>query len=334
MARLFFVLYSLLISTYTLSLDGHFIIEQNKTDKDWSILDKFNNSFDKNNIASSELLLIGEKFGIKLRQSDFSLDLVRFTEPKDVRLKAKSHFSELYFFLDSDSAISVSFKNQKADDQFIKCYSFSTFIIGSCEDASITITNSDEKYNILKNDIMKIDGKNEEFRFSYTSNQYNNFSDQIIVYAGISKNSFDWITPIEEIKSGFLFNLTIEGQKLGDLIQRELSRLPQRDSFYIYKVGITSKKDFQLNSFIDFFYELDIVALSSDKYNEINTFQNNNVRFKSGLNMNFNQLDLSFYGILYKNNILGYEDIAFNQRSEHHFDKKFGNLGLKLQYNF
>tara|TARA_B100000674_G_scaffold388900_1_gene332547 strand:+ start:327 stop:1331 length:1005 start_codon:yes stop_codon:yes gene_type:complete len=334
MARLFFVLYSLLISTYILSLDGHFIIEQNKTDKDWSILDKFNNSFDKNNIASSELLLIGEKFGIKLRQSDFSLDLVRFTEPKDVRLKAKSHFSELYFFLDSDSAISVSFKNQKADDQFIKCYSFSTFIIGSCEDASITITNSDEKYNILKNDIMKIDGKNEEFRFSYTSNQYNNFSDQIIVYAGISKNSFDWITPIEEIKSGFLFNLTIEGQKLGDLIQRELSRLPQRDSFYIYKVGITSKKDFQLNSFIDFFYELDIVALSSDKYNEINTFQNNNVRFKSGLNMNFNQLDLSFYGILYKNNILGYEDIAFNQRSEHHFDKKFGNLGLKLQYNF
>tara|TARA_B100000212_G_scaffold332128_1_gene300045 strand:- start:411 stop:1415 length:1005 start_codon:yes stop_codon:yes gene_type:complete len=334
MARLFFVLYSLLISTYTLSLDGHFIIEQNKTDKDWSILDKFNNSFDKNNIVSSELLLIGEKFGIKLRQSDFSLDLVRLTEPKDVRLKAKSHFSELYFFLDSDSAISVSFKNQKADDQFIKCYSFSTFIIGSCEDASITITNSDEKYNILKNDIMKIDGKNEEFRFSYTSNQYNNFSDQIIVYAGISKNSFDWITPIEEIKSGFLFNLTIEGQKLGDLIQRELSRLPQRDSFYIYKVGITSKKDFQLNSFIDFFYELDIVALSSDKYNEINTFQNNNVRFKSGLNMNFNQLDLSFYGILYKNNILGYEDIAFNQRSEHHFDKKFGNLGLKLQYNF
>ena len=172
MARLLFVLYSLLISTYTLSLDGHFIIEQNKTDKDWSILDKFNNSFDKNNIVSSELLLIGEKFGIKLRQSDFSLDLVRFTEPKDVRLKAKSHFSELYFFLDSDSAISVSFKNQKADDQFIKCYSFSTFIIGSCEDASITITNSDEKYNILKNDIMKIDGKNEEFRFSYTSNQY------------------------------------------------------------------------------------------------------------------------------------------------------------------
>ena len=80
--------------------------------------------------------------------------------------------------------------------------------------------------------------------------------------------------------------------------------------------------------------DADFVAFTIEKYDQINKFENGNIKLETGLNFFYNNFDLSIYGILYKNNILGYEDIAFNQRSEHHFGKKFGNLGLKLQYNF
>ena len=333
-ARYILFLNLCLISLYSFSLDGHISFDQSRTDKSWSLLDSFNNSFDKNNNNTTELLLFNDKYGFKFTQSDFSLDLLRTTEPKEVNLRAKSYISEIYYFINQDSAISLMFKDQKADDQFIQCYTFSSFTIGSCDDATINITNSDEKYNSLGNNLMKIQGQNEEFQLKFTKNNYSFFSDKLILYIGASKNTFDWITPIEEIQSGFLYNLTINGQKLGDLIQTELSRLPQRDLFYIYKLGISINKEYELNNFMNFFYNADFVALTSKKYDQINKFQNSNIKLETGINFFYNNFDLSIYGILYKNNILGYEDIAFNQRSEHHFDKKFGNLGLKLQYNF
>jgi len=38
--------------------------------------------------------------------------------------------------------------------------------------------------------------------------------------------------------------------------------------------------------------------------------------------------------ILTKNNLIGFEHITFNQRTEHYFDRTYGNLGAKVVFNF
>ena len=42
----------------------------------------------------------------------------------------------------------------------------------------------------------------------------------------------------------------------------------------------------------------------------------------------------SFSGSIYKNNLFGFEDISFNQRSEHQFDDPFGSLNASFKYIF
>jgi hypothetical protein len=65
------------------------------------------------------------------------------------------------------------------------------------------------------------------------------------------------------------------------------------------------------------------------------SIENNNMKLTTGLIFNIrNSLKFSLSGTFYKNNLFGFEDISFNQRSEHHFDRKFGSLDLNLSYYF
>jgi hypothetical protein len=45
-------------------------------------------------------------------------------------------------------------------------------------------------------------------------------------------------------------------------------------------------------------------------------------------------ITISLSGIFYKNNLFGYEDISFTQRSEHHFSKPFGSINSSLKISF
>ena len=119
-----------------------------------------------------------------------------------------------------------------------------------------------------------------------------------------------------------------------ELIQNELIRLPQRDNWNIYKLGASVNKNFFINNLISLFYKLDLMFLYEDNYNEINYFPNKNVKIDSGINLNFENFVVILSGSIYKNNILGFEDISFNQRSEHHFDMEFGTINLEFLYRF
>jgi len=181
---------------------------------------------------------------------------------------------------------------------------------------------------------MMIDGKNDEIEFNFMKALDFKIIDEINFYFGLSENSFKWLTPLEEIKSGFIYNLEFNGSKVGVLIDTELSRLPQREKFLIYKIGSNFKNEININSYLSFFYDIDLVYLINDDYKKINHFPSNNIKLQSGLRFFSNNLEIDIYGNIYKNNIIGYEDISFNQRSEHHFNSKFGNLGFSIKLTF
>ena len=179
-----------------------------------------------------------------------------------------------------------------------------------------------------------IDGSNQEIKLSYMRGLSSLLFDEVNIYLALSENSFDWITPLEEIKSGFIYEITYNDEKIGVLIENELKRLPQRNSWKMIKFGSKINKDIKITNILDIFYELDIVYLYENDYVELNNFQNNNIKLDTGLRFNIENLNVSIYGSLYKNNLIGYQDISFNQRSEHHFDSNFGSISLNIKYNF
>ena len=333
--RLIFLCF-IFLSANVLAISGYIKTDLSVTDKDWSFVPTLTNSFNYSETSANEIFLLKDNFGLIYKTSNFELDLIRPVQPKILSLKANSTYTEILYTLNDQTAISISFKDQSADSQRIDCYTFSSLTIGYCNEAQIGISNSKEKYDPLGNDsIMLIDAFNEEFQFKYYQASKSNFLDEYILYIGISKNKFDWLSPIEELTSGFISNLKFNGSRVGDLVTNEIKRLPQRDEFLIYKVGINLDKTINVYSFIDFFYEFDLLFIETKDYKVYKSINNHNFKLKTGFDLNFNEnLIFSFSGSIYKNNLFGFEDISFNQRSEHQFDDPFGSLNASFKYIF
>ena len=113
---------------------------------------------------------------------------------------------------------------------------------------------------------MLINANNEEFQFKYYQASKSIFLDEYILYIGISENKFDWLSPIEELTSGFISNLKFKGSRVGDLVANEIQRLPQRNQFLLYKLGINLTKEVNVYSFIDFFYGIDLLIIETKDY--------------------------------------------------------------------
>ena len=76
---------------------------------------------------------------------------------------------------------------------------------------------------------MIIDGKNEEFRFNSIYALDTTYIDELTLYIGQSKNKFNWLSPIEELTTGFISTLSFGDSTIGELVGSELERMPQRD---------------------------------------------------------------------------------------------------------
>ena len=331
----FFLVYLVFFNINANALNGFVSIDYSATDKDWSFLPEVTNSFDYSDFSSFELMLVQNNIGLKFNLGEFYLNLERPVQPKSLALNAESHLFEFFYILDSDKSISFTFKNQTSDTQQIECYTFSSLTIGFCDEAVLSITNRKDKYDVLDdNKLMLLDAANKEIKLSYTQAIDTFFSDEYILYLAIGKNEFDWLSPIEELTNGFIANLSYRGSRIGDLVNNEIKRLPQRDGFQLYKLGLNFYKNIIIFKNISFFYDFDVVFVETKDYKIYNNINNHNIKFETGLNYRIDDLSFSLSGTLYQNNLFGYEDISFNQRSEHHFSSNFGTLNIKLRYNF
>jgi hypothetical protein len=182
---------------------------------------------------------------------------------------------------------------------------------------------------------MLINGSNEEFKIRYYQALNSTLIDEFILYLASSKNSFDWLSPIEELQTGFLSNLSFNGSTIGSIVRQEIKRLPQREDFILNKVGINVINNISLNRYLDYFYIIDFVLVEPEDYRIYRSIPKNNIKIETGITLlASDSISLSLFGTLYKNNLFGYEDISFNQRSEHHFNKVFGSLNIKLKFLF
>ncbi len=331
-----FIFCLLLLASYDLqAINGYISLDKNITDVSWSFLPETNTSFKYSESSSNKFLIYHKRFGVKLDQSVFNLDLERSIQPKVLNLNANSNSIELFNISDDlTSTYSLTFKTQSSDPQKINCYTFSTLTVGSCSDARFNVTNNKPKYDILGDSLLSITGANKSLRIQNIKAVNTLFIDEFSLYLEVTENSFNWISPIEEITTGFIGNLTFSGQRVGDLIASTIKILPQREEWYTTVAGFSFKKSFNVTAQLAFFYNPTVILVKQIDYLNINKIPKYNINLKAGLEYSFKNIDLLIYGSYYQKNLYGFEHIAFNQRSEHHFDSDYGAIGATVTYSF
>jgi len=314
---------------------GYLKLNNSQANKDWSFLPEIPSSFDTSSQTNYEFLFVKREFGLLVARSEFELNVARASEPKKVTLSAEKNKYEVFYFLSPQSALSLAMKDQVADRQFIDCYSFGSMVIGTCDSSDLIISNSNAQYSDLNGSILLIDGRNESIALNYNFALDAPVADEIAIGLEQTKNQYFWITPLEGITSSFILNLNVGGSSLGSAIDGILKSLPQRTSWTTNQINMTIKKEFKLAyDPFSFFYEISALYIDHGDYESATSLPNSNFKLTSGIKLKYDAFDFAIYGNFFQNNLLGFEPIAVNQRTENYFTQNFGSLGLEIKYNF
>ncbi|MDA9869376.1 hypothetical protein N9D67_05945 [Gammaproteobacteria bacterium] len=313
---------------------GYLKINNSQANKDWSFLPEIPSSFDTSSQTNYEFLFVKREFGLLVARSEFELNVARASEPKKVTLSAEKNKYEVFYFLSPQSAFSLAIKDQVSDRQFIDCYSFGSMVIGTCDSSDLIISNSNAQYSDLNGSILLIDGRNESIALNYNFALDAPVADEIAIGLEQTKNQYFWITPLEGITSSFILNLNVGGSSLGSAIDGILKSLPQRTSWTTNQINVTIKKEFKLAyDPFSFFYEISALYIDHGDYESATSLPNSNFKLTSGIKLKYDAFDFAIYGNFFQNNLLGFEPIAVNQRTENYFTQNFGSLGFEIKYN-
>ena len=299
---------------------------------DWSFLPTVPLSFDNNNSESLELALSHGKTSVVFNTNNTLLSLTRPTEPKDVSLEAQKESLEVMYQFNDEYIFYIFGFNQKAKPQIFNCYEFSGIILGGCESASFSISSSNPKYNELGENIISLDGDTSSQGIGFKKNWNNFWIYSSSIEISNTNYEYDWLSPIEDIKSPFLLNLSINGTVLGDGIDLTLKRLPQRDKWSSTQINFELKQKFVSIYNFSLVSEYGMVLIQFDNYQKYQEVPKFNLKLRLGIEFVTDKFDFLLYGDMYKNNLIGYEPITFNQRTEHYFDKAYGEIGASLKF--
>jgi hypothetical protein len=327
-------IFILIFSFPLLANEVYINFDQKFMDSDWSFLPEVPSSFNKNSSETIETGFLFKKIKGSYFKNDIELLLDRATEPKNITLNAKKEGGLIGFSINENNLVYISYSTQAADQQVFNCYEFSGFILGGCENATFKISSSNSKYDDLGSNLISIDGDTNTFKFGVERYIDNFWLNSFSLEAAKTKYKYNWLSPIEDIRSPFLLNLTINGNVLGEAIEKTLGNLPQRDQWESLQLNLGLKQKFISIYNFNVIGEYDLVVLDFKNYSTYNKTPKYNLKIRAGLEIYINNISLIFYGDIYKNNLIGFEPITFNQRTEHYFDKAYGELGLLLNINF
>jgi len=311
-----------------------FEFEQKMMREDWNFLPSVPASFQSSDDISYQFGARFGDFGLVVEKSELELDLQRSTEPKDVSLTAKKYFVEGFYRLTDSQKVSLFVQQQKANEQRFDCYSFSNITVGSCLNADIQIGSSNPKYDHLEGSLIAINGDTKTVGFEFEQQIQRTWLDSVSIGLSSTKHEYSWLTPIEDIQSPFLLNLVINGNTLGDVIQQTLSQLPQRDPWKLNQVNVRFANAFSMATNFEFFYALELVYLQFKDYQSPLDPPQSNAKLNMGVRLRYKNLGLEVFSNLYQHNLLGFEPITFNQRTEHYFRKAYGDIGINVKVIF
>ena len=301
-------------------------------ESDWRFLPDVPQSFEKT--TSNSFGIMSNYKNLYFETNEIDLNLKRRIEPVDVSLKAEKLLTKISYKIHSDLMIYVTAYSQEADDQQFNCYSFKNLIVGSCSNADINISSSNPKYNVLGDNLVLVTGDVSSIAFGFKIFLDNNFISDIDLNYEQVDHDFNWLSPIEDISSPIILGLDVGNSTLGEEIEKVLITLPQRDAWKTNILNLNIHKHFKLGSNFSIEPSLFMKFLDLENYNNVSSIPRNNIKFRLAFSFNFKKTKFSFFGDYYQNNLLGFENIAFNQRTESYFDRPYGELGLRISLSF
>ena len=337
-SRLFKTVWSIVVLCFMNSLSAateyKFVLEYRAMNESWPLLPKVPDSFQSASDLNVDLGIDFGRFGFEFGRANLDLELIRSVEPIDVSLSGKKDTLSLFYKLSDNQKITLHSSRQGADQQRFKCYDFSGITIGSCEAGDIQIGSTDAKYDFLDGDLVAITADTETYGLSFFQVSDLRWLDSFSVGIFTTTHEYDWLTPVEDIASPFILGLVINDKILGDAINETLGKFPQRDSWRLNQLNVSVNKAVSLYGPVKAFADADFVYLHHSNYRSINYEPRYNIKFRSGLRFERRSLLIEVYGNYYHHNLIGFEPITFNQRTEHRFDEPYGNLGSRVEFRF
>ena len=313
---------------YTLSIDYRTM------DESWPLLPTVPSSFqsarDINLSAGAEF----SNFGFEIGRSNLDLELARAVEPKDVSLAGQKDTMSLFYKLSDHQKITFHGSRQDTDDQRFECYDFSGIVIGSCNDGDIQIGSTNAKYDALEGNLVAISADTRTHGISFSQTTNSKWLDSFSVGIFSTTHDYDWLTPVEDLASPFILGLVFNGKTLGDAITETFRKFPQRDEWRLNQLNISGSKSINVYGDIEAFADAHAVYLHHSNYKSVVFTPNYNVKVRAGLRYEANSALVELYSNYYHHNLIGFEPITFNQRTEHYFDRPYGNVGIKMEIRF
>lgn len=297
----------------------------------WSSLPSVPSSFHSASDVNIDLGIDIGRFGLEARRSNLDLNLVRSLEPKDVSLSADKDAFSLFYTISHHQKITLSLSEQKAKHQRFSCYNFSNITVGSCEGADFQVDNANEKYSVLKGDLVGISADAYSIGVSFSQQTDAKWLDSFSVGLYSTTHDYDWLTPVEDLSSPFILGLVFNGKQLGNAITEAFNKFPQRDDWRLNQINLSGAKSIPIYGNVEAYVISDFVFLNYANYRAVGSTPKYNVKLQAGLRYMAEAYLLEFYGNYYHHNLIAFEPITFNQRTEHHFDKPYGNIGIKLE---
>ena len=301
---------------------------------DWSVLPSTPASFESARGTGIFFKLDYDMFGFQIDHDRLNLNLQRVVEPLDVSLSAHKDSFLIFYRLSDVTRVSFHLSQQIADPQRFECYYSAGITIGSCENSNVQVGSLNPKYDFLNGDLIAINADTESFGITISRSSDRKWLDSLSVGIFSTTHKYDWSTPLEDLVSPYILELVFNGNKLGDAIAEVLRKFPQRDSWRLNQLNVSVNKAVSLYGPIEAFANADFVYLHHSNYRNINYEPTYNIKFRSGLRFERRSLLIEVYGNYYHHNLIGFEPITFNQRTEHRFDEPYGNLGSRVEFRF
>ena len=313
-------------TNYSLSVDYRAM------DENWPLLPSVPASFQTASDFNYSLSADLDRFGVEFERSNLNLELVRIVEPKDVSLSGKKTSILLNYKLSNYQKIILHRSTQKAAEQRFECYNFNGITLGSCESADIQIVSSDNKYEALNGYLISIDAKTKTFGLSFFQLTDSIWIDNFSLGFYSTTHDYNWITPVEDLTSPFILGLTFDGQTLGASISETFDKLPQRNSWRLNQINLSSASSMSISRAIKIFADTEFVFLKHSNYRAVKNSPDYNIKVRMGFRYARRIFLSELYTNYYHHNLIGFEPITFNQRTEHRFDEPYGNFGLRFEW--
>jgi len=333
MQKILILFLSLLIFNSLIADEKYFdlSLQKNKLNSDWPLLPNLPDSFKKFDSDIYQIKFKQNKYRFSYLTESFYGSGVRETYPRVISSGINSERAGIGLDLTPKINFQLFLGRSSTDPELFDCYQKGSLIIGGCVDSDFEISSTLDKYDRLNGDVLYIEGNSQSTSFVLNFSDFYWYLDNLKLSWITKKTKFDWLTPVEDISSPVILNSIINGVRVGSIIDELLINLPQRETWKtnVFSLGIKKKYSFQE---FDFYVEQDLFVGNRINFYKFKDKNKINYKLVLGIAKKIGSLEFKFEGNLYTNFLLWNKEELYNYKSEEYFGKKFGSLGLEVNY--